>query len=272
MIQRLLFACLTALCIPSLAIAGSLLELATTDYREDPPRAGTIEISTQDGSSRMEMDSAGGEDAGGMIFLGGSGEMIALDHEEQEYFVLDRETLEQMAAQVGGAMQQMQEALKDMPPEQRAMAEQMMKQRMPQMAQPEPTTLQETSASDSINGFDCRFYEIHQAGRKISELCVADWSDIEGGREASESMLQMADFFRSMADAFSEGAGIDVMGDQQNFLAHLQELDGYPVLAREFDDAGELSSETRLESAKSGNVDSALFEPPAEYRERSLGL
>jgi hypothetical protein len=57
-----------------------------------------------------------------MIYRGDKGEMVAIDHAKREYYVLDQAQMERMAEQIGDAMEQMQKALKNMPPEQRKMA------------------------------------------------------------------------------------------------------------------------------------------------------
>jgi Domain of unknown function (DUF4412) len=253
--------------------AGSVLELVTTEYSEEPPIIGTVEISTQDGLSRMEITSVSSSESGAMIYREESRELIAIDHEEQEYYVMDEASLEQMANQLGSAMQQMQQALAEMPPEQRAMAEQMMKQHLPAPAEENaPMTVRKTGSSDSINGFDCVYYEVQQTGAKIRELCVTPWDDIDGGREAADSMLAMAGFFEKMAEQFSSGTGMDVMGQQRALFEHMRELDGYPVLSREFGDAGELESESRLKSASTRDIDPKFFDPPQGYRQRELDL
>jgi hypothetical protein len=265
-----LFATLLAF---SQVFAGSVIELVTTEYRDEPPVIGTVEISTQDGVSRMEVTSVSSDESGGMIFREKSGEFIAIDHEEKEYYVIDEAAMERIGNQLGSALQQMQEALADMPPEQRAMAEQMMKQHLPAPAQaPEPMTVRKTGATDAINGFRCQYYEVKQQGAKIRELCVTDWSDIDGGREAADSMLAMAGFFDKMADQFSSGSGMDVMGQQRELFQHMRELGGYPVLTREFDDSGRVESESRLKSARTSDIDPVLFNPPQGYRKMDLGI
>lgn len=269
MTGRSILALLAALSLPAAAAGGAVLEFETTDAG-DGTGASTTRVSAQDGSSRIETV-AGSQDAAGMIFDGERGAMLVLDHERREYSVLDEATLQQMATQVGSAMQQMREALEDMPPEQRAMAERMMKQQMPE-ASAEESILEETGETDSINGFDCRWYEVTESGRKTTELCVASWSEIDGGEEAAEPMRRMAAFFQEMARQFSEAAGMDVMARQENLFAHLEEIDGYPVLVRDLRADGGVRSETCLTSAETADVDPALFEPPAGYRETTIGL
>lgn len=268
MTARPVFTLLAALTLPAAAVAGAVLEFETTGTGESSVSS-TTRISAQDGSSRIETTAGSEEDPTGMIFDGERSALIVLDHERREYSVLDEATMQQMATQVGAAMQQMRDALEEMPPEQRAMAEQMMKQQMPQ-APRKDSTLEETGETDSINGFDCRWYEVSESGKKTAELCVTGWSDIDGGEEAAEPMRRMSAFFGEMARQFSEAAGMDVMGRQQNLFEHMEELDGYPVLVRDFGDDGAVRSETRLSSAQSADVDPALFEPPADYRETSI--
>ncbi|MEX2122697.1 MAG: DUF4412 domain-containing protein [Woeseia sp.] len=253
--------------------AGSILEVVTTEYREEPPVIGTVEISTQDGLSRMEITSVSSSESGAMIYREQSGELIAIDHEKKEYYVMDKASMEQIATQLSSAMQQMQQALAEMPPEQRAMAEQMMKQHIPAPAQePEPMTVRKTGSRDSINGFGCDYYEVQQQGAKIRELCVTAWDDIDGGREAADSMLAMADFFDNMAEQFSAGTGMDVMGQQRELFEHMRELDGYPVLTREFGETGRVESESRLKSAGTRDIDADFFSPPTGYTQMDLGL
>jgi hypothetical protein len=253
--------------------AGSVMELVTTEYHDGPPVIGTVEISTQDGVSRMEVTSVSNDESGGMIFREKGREFIAIDHEEKEYYLIDEDAMERIGAQLSSAMQQMQEALADMPPEQRAMAEQMMKQHVPApMEAPEPMTVRKTGAGDTINGFDCQYYEVQQQGAKIRELCVTDWDKIDGGREAADSMLAMAGFFDRMAEQFSSGSGMDVMGQQRELFQHMRELGGYPVLTREFDDSGGLVSESRLKSAGTSDIDPAFFNPPRGYQKKDLGI
>jgi hypothetical protein len=254
------------------ALAGAILALEMTEHYDVAPVKSTIAISTEGNSSRMEVATEDGRQSAGMIYRGDRKEMVAIDHEKREYYVLDEASMEQMATQLGGAMQEMQKALESMSPEQRAMAEKMMKQHMPEMQRPAeaPATLEETGKADIVNGFDCDYYEVRRRDRKIRELCVTDWDDLPGGRGVANAMLDMAGFFDRIATTFSEGAGMNVMGEQQEILAHMQELDGYPVLTREFDDSGDLESETILTSATTEDLEPALFSPPAGYSEMNL--
>lgn len=271
---RRLFA-VPALAVAPLALAGSVLELEMKEYDQDPPVVSTIEISTEGRSSRMEVTTVGQGESAGMIYRGDSAGMVAIDHGKREYYVLDEATVERMAVQLGNAMKEMEKALESMPPDQRAMAEQMMKQHLPEsMQQPPgpPATLHATGEEGSFGGYDCEYYDVRRADVKIRELCVTPWGELPDGRSMAGAMLEMADFLDRITTAVSEGAGMDVMGGQQEILAHMQELDGYPVLTRELDESGDVASETVLTSAATEDFEAAEFQPPAGYTEMNLGL
>jgi len=266
---------LTLLCacfVSYQAVAGAVLTTETKEYHVDPPAVGTTSMLADGGLLRVEIDSVSSSEDGLIIYRSDRNEMLVADSERLEYYVIDEQTMNQMAAQISDAMKQMDEMMKTLPPDQRAMAEQMMKQQMPalQSATKAPSTLQKTGKSDTINGYDCEYYEVLNDGRKSREMCVAKWSDIEGGEEAVDAMIGMGKFFESMHDAFSEAAGTGFMGRQQEVFAHMRQLGGYPVYARDYDDSGVLEGESTLKSSHSEAIDAAMFEPPAGYRRQEM--
>jgi hypothetical protein len=50
----------------------------------------------------------------------------------------------------------------------------------------------------------------------------------------------------------------------------MKELNGYPVLAREYDAAGELAREMTLTGASQEEFSAAMFEPPKNYHRKDL--
>ena len=268
---RPLFFC-AAIIIAAPVYASSVMELVTTEYEQDPPVIGTVEVSTMGKSSRVEITSVSSSESGGMIYNAERQEMIAIDHGSQEYYVIDQEMMNSMASQVSQAMAQMQEALAAMPPEQRALAEQMMKQQMPQpqLDAGTPVELNATGETDTVAGYDCDYYDVMQDDRRIRELCITDWDDIEEGREVADAMMELAGFFESMREAFAGAGGMGVMDRQQEMFSYMRELNGYTVFSRDYDAAGALKTESRLRSAGHVELSPALFEPPESYRQQAL--
>lgn len=251
--------------------AGSVIEFETVEHATGSPLSGTVKISTQGSMTRLDIDSTGGD--AGLIFDAGKGELVVLDYAEKKYYLMTREQMDAMAVQVSDAMRQMEEALAAMPPEQRAMAEQMMKGKMPQQASaaPEPkSTIKKTGGSGTVAGLDCDNYEVSQDGLKIRDMCVTPWDEIDGGRDSTDAMMAIADFFSGIREAVTAAGGMTALDHQQEMFKHMKDLNGFPVLSKTFDDAGVLTSESRLLSSESVSLSPADFSPPADFQKQDL--
>src|ERR1700674_634344 len=123
-------------------------------------------------SSRMRLES---DDGKSMMFLtdGGRNRMVILDKARNTYQEIDEQTMNQLAQQMSGITAQMDAAMKNMTPEQRAMMEKMMKGKMPQAAAAAPKTVYTAKGSGSVNGFSCTKYEGDRGGQKEAEVCAA---------------------------------------------------------------------------------------------------
>ena len=263
---RCLSACLLALLAAAPAFADSILELQSTEFSHGQPIVGTVQISTSGNDARIEIISVSSAEAGGMIFHGDRNEMIILDHAEGNYMVIDQDRMNAMAAQVDEAVAEMQEALDEMSPEGRALADQMTQQRYQSTSQTRsPDTINDLGSHGEVAGIECHNYEVVRDGRKVRELCVSDWDDIEGGQETADALKNVAAFFESLRQAFSGGGGMDVFDRQQELFGHMNELDGYPVLYRDFSASGALERQSILTSARAEEVSPDFFKPPKGY-------
>jgi len=91
--------------------------------------------------------------------------MINLD--KKTYVEINKAQMEQMSGQMNSAMAQMQEQMKNMPPEQRAMVEQMMQGRgMPGPAAAAPKVEYRQAGTDKVGQWTCTKYEGSVAGPK----------------------------------------------------------------------------------------------------------
>ena len=263
--------CLLSLLAAAPSFADSVLEFQSTEFGQGQPVVGTVQISTSGNDTRLEIISVSSAEAGGMIFHGERDEMIILDHAQGNYMVIDQDRMNAMASQVGQAMSQMQEALAAMPPEQRAMAEQMMQQRFPtEPPKKSAETINDLGSHGEVAGIPCRNYEVIRDGRKVRELCMSEWKDIEGGQETAEALKGVAGFFESMRQAFAGAGGMDAFDRQQELFGHMNELDGYPVLYRDFTAGGALERQVLLTSARAEDLSPGLFDPPASYKRQEI--
>ena len=268
---RCISVCLLSCMAATPSFADSILEFQTTEFGQGQPIVGTVQISSSGKDARLEIISVTSGEAGGMIFHGEQNEMIILDHAQGNYMVIDQARMNAMASQVSDAMTQMQEALAAMPPEQRAMAEQMMQQRFPTAPPKQPSeTINDLGSHGEVAGIACRNYEVIRDGLKFRELCMSDWGDIHGGQETADALKGVAAFFESMRQAFSGAGPMDVFDRQQELFGHMDELDGYPVLYRDFSASGALERQTILTAAREQQVGPGFFQPPAGYSIQEL--
>ncbi len=253
------------------ALAGVVYEIEVTDHEQSPPKSESIEAAVEGRSLKMGIASGGRGKQGEMIFRGDRREMVVVDHEDKSYTVIDEAAMQQIAGQVSGAMSQMQEALKNVPEDKRKMVEDMMKQRMPQQAAPQrpKSELKKTGERAEKNGYPCVKYEVLRDGRKIRELWVTDWDNVEGGSDVVGVFEDMADFFKELMDSIPDFGQGGNMGDPA--FEHMKELGGFPVITDEFDeDDGSLEGSSGLRSARRRTLDPAEFEPPSGYKRRTM--
>src|SRR5881394_1673859 len=117
------FLFVSAALFASSAFAGVHIENTTRDIKTKAPQGSIQTMLVQNGMMRMNH-------ANGAVILKGSS-LIMVDDKRQQYREMTKEDMKKMAAQAGAAMKRMQEQMKNMKPEQRAMMEKMMGNKIP---------------------------------------------------------------------------------------------------------------------------------------------
>ena len=237
----------------------------------------TTMVSVEEPHLKMPVNASGRRSPSGeMIYRGDRREVIVVDHDDKSYTVLDEEVAARIGGQVAGVRKQMEQAMANLTDEQREAIERARAQgvEMPGMpaAEGRDTALRfEKIGQESRAGYPCVKYVAFRGEQKIRELWVTDWDNIEGGAEAQRVFFDLAGFFADVGEAFGEGG---MMGKEGGFgegtFEMMKEIDGFPVVTREFGDDGTLDSESVLRSAHRRTLDPADFEPPAGYKRRSM--
>lgn len=253
------------------ALAGVVFEIETKDHSSPEPSSESMNVSIDSGNLKMEIAPGSKGSSGDMIFNGDRREMIVVDHDRKSYMVIDEEAMNSIGNQMSEVEAQMQQALKDVPADKRAMIEQMMKGRMPQQAaapQRPSIEFRNTGKRDSKNGYDTTKYEMWVNGRKMQDLWVAKWNDIEGGEDAAEAFRNMAGLMSEMRDSLPSFAKNN---DADNrMFENMMEIDGFPVVTYDYAADGSLDGETSLRSSKRQTLDPDAFEPPSGYVRQSM--
>lgn len=233
-----------------------------------PESAGQIKGKVKEDNLRMDFIQNGKQLEGSMIYRGDKKEIIMINHDDKTYMVLDQAAMDALAKQLEQVMSQMEEAMKNMPPDQRAKMEEMMKQKL-HGAYGSGTYVEpvlKKAGTGSVNGISCTKYDVFKGDEKIRQHCVANWNSIEGGQEMMTVMLQMADFMDQMAKSFSKAGNI--LGGQvqfeRNVFNQLRQMNGFPIQTIEYD-KGKVEAESTFKSSEKGSIDAADLEPPAGY-------
>ncbi len=136
-----------------------------------------------------------------LLFLtdGGRDRMVILEPARNEYREIDQQAMNQAVQQMQGLMAQLQAQLANLPPEQRARMEQMMKGRMGQAASaPAPITYT-AKESSSVNGFVCMRYEGTRGAEKVADVCAAKPADVHFSASDFQALDKMRKFGANLA-------------------------------------------------------------------------
>lgn len=193
--------------------------------------------------------------------------------DERSYAELTEATLKAQADQVRTMqeefLQQMRQQMEHMPPEQRGMMEQQMRQMGidPAMLSGEDTPVADSSAlqtrrtgkTGTVSGMRCVEVEVLLDGERTNELCVAepeqvglDSGDFATLKQLFEFMQRLSDIALSMGGPFAAEMGAEM----------LPVVDGVPVRVRNLADGSVIT----LQSIATETLAQDLFRVPEGYQ------
>jgi hypothetical protein len=243
----------------STASAGAYVEMAQKDFDDASAKPKTNKLWADGGKLRLDME----EGKNSVIFKNQT--MYAIDHANKRVSVIDKQTMEQVGAQMKQAQAQMQDRLALMPPEQRAQVEKMMAQHggmgaMGNAPQPE-RTFKPTSRTEQVAGKPCAVWEVSENGAKVEEMCVAPMNTVNGGSEVLAALKDLG----KMVESISQQMGGGLRDRMAQSWRELDQVKGFPVLTRDFEN-GKAKREQRLVTSRTEPVPAASFDPPSGYK------
>jgi hypothetical protein len=176
--------------------------------------------------------------------------------------------MKKMADQAGAAMKRMQEQMKNMKPEQRAMMEKMMGDKIPGgiggvgSDKPDVWEAKNLNKTGTVEGRTCTVWTMSRNGALFEELCVVPFNSLPG----KENLQKV---FKDFAEAFKDLAKNNPNADQtaRAFAA----IDGYPVRTRMYEADGKFrNSETVLTKWVEESIPASTFEVPAGYKKKEM--
>jgi len=220
LLRILLFSAATA------SFAGVRLQMEITDLKTNK----VIKQEMLLDNTRLRVNTDAGNS---VLFLtdGGRNRMVMLDKSRNEYTEIDQQTMNQLGQQMQGAMAQMEAAMKNMPPEQRAMMEKMMKGKISGAAQAAPVaaTVYTAKGSATVNGFACTKYDGERSGAKVSEVCAAPASAVKIDASDFQLFDKMREFTSGLQQAMKS---LPIASNAPRFAE--RGFEGFPVQQIEF--------------------------------------
>jgi hypothetical protein len=164
---------------------------------------------------RMRTEVTGPNGPTTVVFDGAKQVLIMINTPRKSYSELTKAEADQMGAQLSGAMAQMQEALKNLPPEQRAQMEAMMKGRgLPAGLGAQARPQYKKGGTQKVGKWTCDVYEISVNNQKTGEICTVSPQTLGFTAADFEISRKLADFVRSIlpqgAEAIFQVGGTDV--------------------------------------------------------------
>ncbi len=206
-----------------------------------------------------DVDAESGEMDTSMIFRGDLETLFIVNHEEKEYMLLTRETMEKLSAKLDQAMQDMQKQLEQLPEAQRKMMEDMFKKNMPQQGGDFEVEVREVGVEDGLQK-----YEVWIGGEKRSEMWVASVESQGLPKGSFASFKKLSKFYEELLSPLASNPMFQSMG--ANPFPGFAGMDGVPVRIVHLEEG----RETRLSEADVESFSSDLFSPPSGYKERKV--
>jgi hypothetical protein len=236
------------------ASAGVRIESITRDIKTQAVQGSPHVVEVQGGALRASTDQ------GGLLLK--DGVITFIDDKRKTFTEMDKARMQAMASKANAAMAQMQERMKNMPPEQRAQMEKMMGGMMPGGAGKAPVfTAKDTGKTDTVEGRKCRTWHLLKDGQIAEEMCVVPFSSLPGKEDMQKSFKEMSEAFAGFAAA--------VPGAQEQAKVRMS-IDGYPVRSRPYLNGQLFGSENIMKSWTEVNIPAATFTVPAGYKKRDL--
>jgi hypothetical protein len=197
--------------------------------------------------------------------------VYVLEPAKKTYTVMDKAAVDKMSGQMGDAMQKMQAELANMPPEQRAMVEQMMKQNgagAPGMGPPgagdstqHVTTSSDAGKSESVNGRSCHVWNIKRDNVLTSQLCVVPYASLPGAGDMRDVLVKLSAMMEKLTESLKQFGSVP--GEE---FAGMNRVNGMPVLTRKFTDGKADPEETIVKEWTTRSNAADLFNVPSDYK------
>ena len=241
-----------------LATTGAAAGVVLEQQAKDMTTGELIRMTTyvEPGRLRMEVESASSSTI--TIFRADRQVVWMIDSREGTYQEMTQADVERMAEQLTALRKQQEEMLKGLPPEQRAIVEEMLKQQVGEGKRVEISV--RAVGRESVGNFSTTKYEILADGERTAELWAAPLAQLNLGPDEHDIFAQFARFFEKLSQTAAAEAGRTDLS-----VRYADVIEGFPVKILSYDE-GELVSEQVVVRVQRQAVAGDKFELPAGLR------
>jgi hypothetical protein len=240
--------------------AGVVFTTIDTSFN-DPRNSGTGTAYIGENGMRAETRAEGENST--IIFRSDKEVFWVINTADNSYTEMTKHDIRKIKGRMDEAMRMMQEQMKKMPPEQRAMMEQMMKGKaMP--AQPEKKVFKKVASGVMAGKWKCDKYEGYRGGQLTEEVWTTSWKNLGIEQKDFRVMQSMGEFMSELSpDAASQfNVGSDEWEEKQGYP-------GVPVRTISYS-MGQKVSQNEIQEIKKEQIDSSLFELPKGLTKQSF--
>ena len=205
-------ACVGTLASPAGAAQGVLVVQTTTT--NGTSKTAQVQIEPQ----RMRTEMAAGGGAGQVVIFDGPKQlMYMINLEKKTYSEMTKADIDRAGAQMSEATAKMQEAMKNIPPAQRAQMEAMMRGRgLPGAAATPAKPEYRKAGTQKVGKWTCDLYERYQNNQKSGEVCTVNPQALGFTAADFEVSRELATFLRGLipqgADAVFQAGKVEEQG------------------------------------------------------------
>lgn len=246
------------------ALAGLIMEQVRYQKGSSEKSKGKIYIS----NNRIKVAGEGEQMVA--VFDLNSGDMIQIDNQGKRYVVAKPEEYFKAIQDITVKMKaEIQKQLSQLPPEQRAKVEEMMKAQglTPPGENPDPKklTLKETNKTEAIAGYKSQKFEVYENGELGEEI----WVSNDAAFRKEFDLQKMANYIRELRE-ISENAGGNNASWSENEKVFKQIYEsGFPMRSIDYSVSNAAYIEEIVNVTKA-NIPDKEFQPPNDYKKVTL--
>jgi hypothetical protein len=243
----------------STAFAGVHVENVTRDSTTKAQQGHTQTMLVQDGMMRIS-----GSPNSSIIIKGSS--IIMIDDKRKQYREMTKDDMKKMAATAADSLAKMRDKMKGMSPEQRAMMEKMLGDKIPgglgAPDKPDAWESKSLGTSAIVEGRKCQNWNLIRNGAPFEEVCVVPYTNLPGKEDFQK-------VFKEMADSFGDLAKV-MPGSDQSAKARMA-INGYAVRTRMYASDGKFRpTETVMTKWVEESIPASIFDAPKDYSKAEL--